>query len=781
MTHASASSAPVVAGSTPRISTVAVLGAGTMGAQIAAHFANAGVPALLLDLDAKTAREGLERARKLKPDPLFGPEALARIHTGGFDSDLERINEADWILEAVVERLDIKRDLLARVDAARRAGSIVSSNTSGIPIAALAEGRSDDFRRHWLGTHFFNPPRYLRLLEVIPTPETEPSIVETVRWFADHRLGKGVVVAKDTPNFIANHIALYGVMRMIDVLAEGSYSVEEIDAITGPVLGRPKSATFRTMDIAGLDVLALVVRNLYDRLPEGAREAFAVPPLLERLIERGWVGEKAGQGFYKRVKNAAGESEIFALDPATFEYRPAQPVKLGALDAAKSIDDMRERVRTLFNGPERVGEFLRRTLAPTLVYTASVAADIAHSIDDVDRVLQWGFGWELGPFELIDAIGAKDVVDSWRSSAGATAVVPAPLAEAMATGRNRVRQGTVPPAGTDLQILRTAKERGRVVKRNAGASLVDLGDGVLAVEFHSKMNAIGGDTIQMINTGVAEAERNFQALVVGNDAANFSAGANVMLLLLEAQDGNWDEIDLMVRGFQAATSALRFAKVPVVVAPAGLALGGGCEVALHGDRVQAAEETYIGLVEVGVGLIPAGGGTKEMLARAVEALAPQADLLPASQRVFETIGFAKVATSAVDARNIGYLRSVDGSSMNRERLLWDAKQKALERVREGYQAPQPRPAIRVGGEGVRAALTLGVHLAWRAGRISDHDALIGRKLAGILSGGALPHATTVSEQHLLDLEREAFVSLCGERKTLERIAHTLKTGKTLRN
>jgi 3-hydroxyacyl-CoA dehydrogenase len=780
MTHASARSAPVVAARVPRISTVAVLGAGTMGAQIAAHFANAGVPALLLDLDAKTARDGLERARKLKPDPLFGPDALALIRTGGFDADLERARDADWILEAVVERLDVKRELLARVDAVRRPGSIVSSNTSGIPIAALAEGRSDDFRRHWLGTHFFNPPRYLRLLEIIPTPETDPSVVDAVAAFADHRLGKGVVVAKDTPNFIANHIALYGVVRMIDVLSDGGYSVEEIDAITGPALGRPKSATFRTMDIAGLDVLALVVRNLYDRLPEGAREAFAVPPLLARLIDKGWIGEKAGQGFYKRVKNAAGESEIQALDPATFEYRPAQPVKLAALDASKSIDDIRERVRTLFASSDKVGTFLRRTLAPTLVYTARVSPEIAHSIDDVDRVLQWGFGWELGPFELIDAIGVDAVVDAWRQSEG-DAEVPAILAEAIASGRNRIRTGAVPPAGPDLQILRTARERERVVKRNAGASLVDLGEGVLAVEFHSKMNAIGGDTIQMINAGVAEAERNFQALVVGNDAPNFSAGANVMLLLLEAQEGNWDEIDLMVRGFQGATSALRFAKVPVVVAPAGLALGGGCEVALHGDRVQAAAETYIGLVEVGVGLIPAGGGTKEMLARAVEALAPQADLLPASQRVFETIGFAKVATSAAGARSIGYLRGVDGISMNRERLLWDARQKALERVREGYQAPQPRPAIRVGGESVRAALTLGVHLAWRAGRISDHDALIGRKLAGILSGGAVPHATTVSEQHLLDLEREAFVSLCGERKTLERIAHTLKTGKTLRN
>jgi 3-hydroxyacyl-CoA dehydrogenase len=781
MPHTSPSASPVVATRLPRVTSVAVLGAGTMGAQIAAHFANAGLPALLLDLDARTAKAGLDRVRALKPDPLFTADALALVRTGGFDTDLQAIASCDWVLEAVVERLDVKRELLARVDAARKPGSIVSSNTSGIPIAALAEGRSEDFRRHWLGTHFFNPPRYLRLLEVIPTPETDPAVVEAVRQFADHRLGKGVVIARDTPNFIANHIALYGVLRMIEVLAEGGYTVEEIDAITGPALGRPKSATFRTMDIAGLDVLALVVRNLFDRLPEGEREAFAVPPLLARVIDKGWVGEKAGQGFYKRVKAADGKSEIHALDTTTLEYRPPVPPRLGSLDAAKSIDDVAERVRTLFAGADRVGQFLRRTLAPTLVYTARVAPAIAHSIDDVDRVLQWGFGWELGPFQLIDAIGIAEVIAAWRESAGTDAALPALLAEAQAAGRNRVRTGPLPAPAADLQILRTAKERERVVRRNAGASLVDLGDGVLCVEFHSKMNAIGGDTIQMLNAGVAEAERNFAALVVGNDAANFSAGANLMLLLLEAQEGNWDEIDLMVRAFQGATSALRFSKVPVVVAPAGLTLGGGCEVVLHGDRVQAAAESYIGLVEVGVGLIPAGGGTKEMLARATAALAPKADLLNATQRVFETIGFGKVSTSAPDARAIGYLRSVDAVTMSRDRLLHDAKLRALDRVREGYQPPAPRTAIRVGGEGVRAALNLGVHLAWRGARISDHDAVIGRKLAGILAGGALPHATTVSEQHLLDLEREAFVSLCGEAKTLERIGYTLKTGKTLRN
>ncbi len=765
-----------------RISKVAVLGAGTMGAQIAAHFANAGVPVWLLDLDTGTANDGLERARRLKPDPLFTPGALTLIRTGGFDGDLARVAEADWILEAVVERLEVKRELLERVDAVRRPGTIVSSNTSGIPIAALAEGRSPDFRRHWLGTHFFNPPRYLRLLEVIPTAETDAVVVDTVRAFADYRLGKGVVIARDTPNFIANHIALYGVLRMIEVLAEGTHTVEEIDAITGPALGRPKSATFRTMDIAGLDVLALVISNLHDRLPPETRDAFATPPLLTRMIERGAIGEKSGQGFYRRVKGADGASDIHALDVATLDYRPAMPVRLGSLDVARAIEDTRERVRMLFHATDKAGAFLRRTLAPTLVYTARVAPDIAHSIDDVDRVLQWGFGWELGPFELVDAIGIREVVDAWRQQGtAADAPVPPLLQEALDAGRNDVRGGPVPPAGSDLQILRSAKQRERVVRRNAGASLVDLGDGVLCVEFHSKMNAIGGDTIQMLHAGVAEAERNFAALVVGNDAPNFSAGANLMLLLLEAQEGNWDEIDLMVRAFQGATGALRHARVPVVVAPAGLALGGGCEVVLHADRVQAAAESYIGLVEVGVGLIPAGGGTKEMLARAVELLAPQADLLPATQRVFETIGFAKVSTSADDARAIGYLRQVDAISMNRDRLLWEAKQHALARAREGYRPARPRMAIRVGGEGVRAALMLGVHLAWRAARITDHDALIGRTLAGVLSGGALPHAAAVSEQHLLDLEREAFVSLCGERKTLERIQHTLKTGKPLRN
>jgi 3-hydroxyacyl-CoA dehydrogenase len=723
------------------IRSIAVLGAGTMGAQIAAHFANAGVPALLLDLTTDIAKEGLKRARALKPDPFFTADTAALVTVGGFDTDLKKLAGVDWILEAVVEQLDVKRGLLEKVDAVRRAGTIVSSNTSGIPIAALAEGRSDDFRKHWLGTHFFNPPRYLHLLEVIPTADTDKAVVERVSWFADHRLGKGVVVAKDSPNFIANHIGVYGVTQVMRALESGAYTIEEVDAITGPALGRPKSATFRTMDIAGIDVFAHVAKNMNQ----------PVPPLIAALVERGWTGEKAGQGFYKREKTKSG-SEILTLDAATMTYRPQQPAKLPSLEAARSIENVGERTRALFFGKDKVGQFLRDTLGPTLLYAAKVAPDIAYSAEDVDRAMKWGFGWDLGPFEILSALG--------------------PDAVAQAVG------GTAPT----LVARPAAAFEKKIVKKNAGASLVDLGDGVLGVELHSKANAIGADTIQMLQAGVKEAAANFAALVVFTNATNFSVGANLMLVLLEAQEGNWDEIDLMVRTFQNTTQALRYADVPVIVAPAGMTLGGGCEITLHGDRVQAAAESYIGQVEVGVGLIPAGGGCKELLARAVADIpSPQSDLLPFVQRVFELTGFGKVSTSAADARQLGFLTDADAITMNRDRLTEDAKALALERVREGYQRPVPRTAIPVGGETVLAALKLGVHLAWRAGRISDHDAVIGRVLANVLAGGSLPHQTTVGEQYLLDLEREAFLKLCGERKTLERIQHTLKTGKPLRN
>jgi len=765
------------------INSVTVLGAGTMGAQIALHCANAGIPALLLDLTADVARQGLEKARKLKPDPQFTPDAHKLVTTGGFDTHLDLIARTDWIMEAVVERLDIKQQLLAKVDEKRRPGSIVSSNTSGIPIAAIAQGRSDDFRKHWLGTHFFNPPRYLRLLEIIPTPETDPAVVAAMVHFGDHVLGKGVVVAKDTPNFIANHVGLYGVARTLDALASGKYTIEEIDAITGPALGRPGSATFRTMDIAGIDVLAHVLRNLSEHLTtDSDRQAFAVAPLVDALIKKGALGEKTGKGFYERRKSAAGETEIWTLEPSTLEYRAKKSAKIGSIEAGKSMDDLAERVRMLFNAKDKAGEFLRETLAPTLVYTARVTPQIAHSIDDVDRAMRWGFGWDLGPFELIDVIGVKDVIAAAQGTHAMEGGVPPLMQSLLDAGTPRFREGLVKPAAADLQILRTAREQGRVIKKNAGASLVDLGDGVIAVEFHSKMNSIGGDTVAMLQAGVKEAAKNGQALVIGNDAPNFSAGANLLLVLLEAQEGNWDEIDLMVRGFQNATMALRYSPVPVVAATAGLALGGGTEIPLHCDRVQAAAETYMGLVEVGVGLIPAGGGTKEMLVRAMALLpSPQSDPLPYVSKSFETVALAKVSASGPDAQRLGYLAATDAFTMNRERLMADAKAKALERVREGYHVPAPRTAIPVGGESVTAALNLGVHLMWRAGRASDHDKLIGQKLAHIFGGGNVPHATTVTEQYLLDLEREAFMSLLGQRQTLDRIQHTLKTGKPLRN
>jgi 3-hydroxyacyl-CoA dehydrogenase len=755
---------------------VGVLGAGTMGAQIAAHLANAGVPVILLDIDPKVAREGLDRAKKLKPDPFFTPAAAALVTTGGFDTDLGRLKDCDWVIEAIVERLDIKQQLLAKVEAVVSPGCIVSSNTSGIPIEAIAEGRSPAFRKRWLGTHFFNPPRYLKLLEIIPTAETDPAVTGTIAQFGDRRLGKGVVIAKDTPNFIANHLGMYGMVRVLEALATGNYTIEEIDAMTGPAVGRPKSATFRTADIAGVDVMFHVLRNLGER-GEAYRRNFAMPPIIEALVERKWVGEKAGQGFYKRVKGADGKSEILTLDPATMEYRPQKKAKFPSIEAGKAVEDVAQRTKTLFLGKDKVGEFLRATLGPILVYAARVAPDISHSIDDVDRAMRWGFGWEIGPFETFDAIGVKEVLDACNVTD-----VPPLVQQVLDRGGNRFREGDLPAQAADFVLLKSARTEKKPVKKNPGATLHDLGDGVLGLEFHTKMNAIGADTVQMMMAGVKEAEQNFRALVVGNDAQNFSAGANLMLLLLEAQEGNWDEVDLMIRAFQNATMGLRYANVPVVVAPAGLTLGGGCETALHGDRVQAASETYMGLVEVGVGLIPAGGGTKEMTARAVEGVtALGTDLLPMIQKAFEPIAFGSVSTSAAEARRLGYLRPVDRISMNRDRLMADAKDLALMLAREGYQRPQPRTQIPVGGEAVLGALKIGIHMAWRAGRISDHDKLIGTKLANIMAGGALPHPAFVTEQYLLDLEREAFLSLCGQPKTLERIKHMLTTGKPLRN
>ncbi|MGD9901900.1 MAG: 3-hydroxyacyl-CoA dehydrogenase NAD-binding domain-containing protein [Vicinamibacterales bacterium] len=755
---------------------VAVLGAGTMGAQIALHLANAGVPSLLLDVSRDAARQGLERARRLKPDPQFTPTASTLVTTGGFDDDLGALASADWIIEAVVEQLDVKRALLERAAPACRPDAILSTNTSGIPVGAIAEGWPAERRARWIGTHFFNPPRYLPLLELVPTADTAPAVVATLTEFGDRTLGKGVVVARDTPNFIGNHLGLHGVVAILRAVESGAWTIDEADAITGRAIGRPASATFRTLDLVGLDVAAHVLGNLEQRLADPADRAwFRVPALLAGRIAAGALGEKSGRGFFER-RTVDGASAIHTFDPASGDYQPQRKPRFPSIEAARSIDDTGTRVRTLFLGGDRVGQFLRDTLAPTLLYVARVAGDIAHSIDDVDRVMRWGFGWELGPFELIDAIGIAEVV-----AAGGDTATPPLLADALAAGKNRLRAAPLPPAGPGRLVLHQARTSGGVVAGNSGASLVDLGDGVLAVEFHSKMNAIGGEAIAMLEQGVREAARSYRALVVGNEATNFSAGANLMLVLLEAQEGNWDELDRMVRAFQNAVLALRYSEVPVVVAPGGLALGGGCEVALHADRVHAAGETYMGLVEVGVGLIPAGGGSKEMTARAMARVPSDADPLPYVQAAFETVALAKVSASGPDAVRLGYLAATDSFSMNRERLIADAKAVALARADAGYRPPAPRTAIPVGGESLAAALKLGVHLAWRAGRATDHDAHIGRILATLFAGGAVAHRTTISEQHFLDLEREAFLALLGEAKTLARIQHTLTTGKPLRN
>ena len=801
-----------------RIEKAAVLGAGTMGAQIAAHLANARIPTLLLDivpreltteeqargltLESKEvrdriARSGLEAARKARPAAFFTPDLAALVSVGNFDDDMAQLKDCDLIIEAVVENLEIKRQLYERVEQFRRPGAIVASNTSGIPIRQLAEGRGEDFRAHFLGVHFFNPPRYLHLVELIRTEWTRPEVSCSVYGFLDQRLGKGVVPAKDRPNFIANRVGTFGALVTIGTMLEDGYTIEEVDKMTGQSVGRPKSATFRTFDLVGLDVFGHVVKNLYEALPEDEeREVFVAPEFLKGMIGRGLLGNKAGGGFYRKQKGEGEKQEIWTLDHASLEYRPAQKVKLPALDVAKNIEDTAERIRTLVWGKDRVGAFLWKSVSRTLRYAANRIPEIADTVVEIDRAMRWGFNWELGVFEVWDAVGVERSVARMKEEGQSIPEGVRKMLGAGATSFYKQEQGQrfyfdfasaqyvqmSEPPGTI--ILKSVKDRTGVIKRNAGASLIDIGDGVACLEFHSKMNAIGGDTLQMIKQSLSEVEKNFVGLVVGNQGVNFSVGANLMLLLLEAQEENWDEIDLIVRAFQNATMSLRYSPKPVVVAPFQMTFGGGCEMVLHGDRVRAAAETYIGLVEVGVGLIPAGGGTKEMLVRNLDSIPKNmedADPFPYLKRAFETIALAKVATSAEEARTLGFLGADDTVSMNSDRLIADAKQEVLALAATGYVEPQPRADILALGLTALATLKLGIHQMKRGGFISDYDALIGERLARILTGGDLNHPTRVSEQYLLDLEREAFLSLCGERKTQERIAHMLKTGKPLRN
>ncbi|HWN99224.1 MAG TPA: 3-hydroxyacyl-CoA dehydrogenase/enoyl-CoA hydratase family protein [Blastocatellia bacterium] len=800
---------------TYKINKAAVLGSGTMGAQIAAHLANAGVEVLLLDiapteltkqeqargltLESPQVRNrivnaGLEAAKKIRPAALFAPSVASLIQPGNFVDDLAKIAGADWIIEAIVENLGIKRGLLSRVDALRKAGSIVSSNTSGISIGAMSEGMSDDFRQHFLGTHFFNPPRYLKLLEVIPTAETNRDVVNFVADFCDRRLGKGTVYAKDTPNFIANRIATFSALNAMKVMMEGGYTIEEVDAMTGPVVGRPKSATFRTSDIVGLDVSLYVADNLYAAVPNDEQRNVLKPPdLLREMVKRGWTGNKAGQGFYKRTRGEGGKTEYMVLDYTTMEYKPVQKVRFPSLDAAKAIDDTAERIRTLVYGKDRVGEFLWKTISANLIYSANRIPEIAGDIVNIDNAVRWGFNHQFGTFELWDVIGVEKSVAKMREDGRAIPSLVTKLLDSAKKSFYERRDGRsfyFDAASGDYKeveprpgvlVLKSLKERERVIKKNAGASLIDIGDGVACLEFHSKMNAIGGDTVSMMNYSVKQVGENFEALVIGNEAENFSVGANIMMLLLGIQEGEWDEIAMSVRQFQNANMNLRYSAKPVVVATHGMALGGGCEITMHADKARAAAESYLGLVEVGVGLIPGGGGVKEMVLRAVEDALPNEDLFPRIRKVSETIAMARVATSAVEAREIGFLRETDPITMNRDRLIEDAKQTALAMVHEGYTQPHPRTDIPVLGQPALAAIKLAVHMMTRGGFISEYDAHVARKLAHVITGGDLSHQTLVSEQYLLDLEREAFVSLCGERKTQERIQHMLKTGKPLRN
>jgi 3-hydroxyacyl-CoA dehydrogenase len=810
-----------------RINKVAVLGAGTMGARIAAHFANAGVPSYLLDIvppdaDAparnKIAAAGLDAAKKSKP-AAFMDAALARLVTvGNFEDDLKKLTEVDWIIEAVVENLEIKRSLLRKVEAVRKPGTIITTNTSGLPVGKIAEGFSDDFRRAWFGTHFFNPPRYMRLLEIIPTPEADQAAIDAVSHFCDVRLGKGVVIAKDTPNFIGNRIGTFSVLNVMRLMQEMDLTIEEIDALTGQAVGWPRSATFRTIDLVGLDILGHVVGNTTANVHD-ERSDLHLLDFFTQMLQRKWLGDKTKGGFYKKVKGGGGkEDERMALDWKTLEYHPRQKPKFASLDMAKNVEETGARLRMLLGmeggGAQKVdkaGQFLWSSLADLWTYSANRVPEISNSVVEIDRAMRLGFNWELGPFELWDAAGVEATVARMKKEGRPVA---ANVEKLLAVGQKNWYeddpktasgrkywdigasnwQSVQVPAG--VWSVTVAKKSNGVVKKNSGASIVDLGDGVACIEFHSKMNSLGADIVGLILQTLKPggAGDNFDAFVITNDATNFSVGANLMLLLMSVQEEEWDDVDLAIRQFQGMTQAIKFSSKPVVAAPFGLCLGGGTEISLHAAARQPHAELYTGLVEVGVGLLPGGGGCKEMLLRAIDgasaarggkgsadALAGSIEMLEAMKRAFETIATAKVATSAHEARSLGFLNDSDRFSMNRERVLSDAKARALELVRAGYEPPVPRTDIPAPGESLLATLKMGVHLMRQGDFITDYEVKLGAKIAEVLCGGNITPGMPVSEQYILDLEREGFKSLCGEKKTHERIQYTLKTGKTLRN
>jgi 3-hydroxyacyl-CoA dehydrogenase len=803
---------------TYQIRKVAILGAGVMGSQIAAHFANAGIPSLLLDIVPKElteeekargltlespevrnrlARNGVQNALKAKPAAFFIPELAQLIEVGNFEDDLPKLKDVDWIIEAVVERLDIKRRLMEKVAAHRREGTIISSNTSGISIARIAEGFPEEFRKHFLGTHFFNPPRYMRLLEIIPTPDTDPDLVQFISDFGERVLGKGIVYCKDTPNFIANRIGVFGMMVTLHQMVKDGLTIEDVDAITGPATGKPKSATFRTADLVGIDTFVHVANNLYEFAPDDEmREMFKVPDFVLEMVKRGWLGEKTKQGFYKKVKDEKGQSVIYALRYDKMEYEPSSKSKYPSLEMARNIENVGERIKTVAYAKDPAGKFFWNVLSQILIYAANRIPEISENIVNIDNAMKWGYNWELGPFETWDAIGLEDSVRRMEEEG---LPVPQKIKDMLAAGNKnfyKKENGQLfyydfatnsykpVPLSKGVIVLALEKEKeGRVLRSNPGASFIDLGDGVALVEFHSKMNAIGEDILTMLNYALDEVEKRFDGLVIGNQGKNFSVGANLMLILMLAQEEEWDELDRAVRMFQGVNMRLKYFSKPVVVAPFGMTLGGGCEITLHAPRVRAAAETYIGLVEVGVGVIPAAGGTKEMVLRAQKRTkeVENVDPLPFLQKVFETIGMAKVATSALEAKKFGFLRECDSFSMNTDRLIGEAKQTVLAMLEEGYRPPVLHDRMMAYGRAIKSAFLIALDQMREGGYITEYDLEIGKKLAHVIAGGDLSGPQEVDEQYFLDLEREAFLSLCGDPRTQARMGHMLKTGKPLRN
>lgn len=792
---------------------IAVVGSGVMGSRIACHFAGIGVQVLLLDIapttltDAETAKglsltsklvrnrivnDALQATLKSKPSAVYTKSVTNRITTGNIDDDLPQIATCDWVIEVIVERLEIKQQLFEKIERYRKPGSLITSNTSGIPIRLMNEGRSEDFRRHFCGTHFFNPPRYLRLLEIIPGPDTRPEVLDFLSDYGSRHLGKVTVLCKDTPAFIANRVGVFGFMAVFKAMQDLGLNIDETDLLTGTIMGRPKSATFRTGDVVGLDTLVMVAKNLPANVPDDeAKHLFAIPDFVEKMLANKWLGDKTDQGFYKKTKSEKGK-EILTLDPSTMEYRPKVKTKFATVEAAKQIDDLKQRLAALYAGSDKAGEFYRLFHHMLFSYISNRVPEITDDLYKIDDALKAGFGWDIGAFESWDALGVRRTMNKVL----AAGLPVAPWVQEMVQNGNNAFYKTEkgrklyydiktksyqPIPGTGSLIL-LDNLSDNVVWRNSVCKLHDAGDGVAVLSWNTKMNTIGGEVLEGIQKSVAIAEEKFHGLVLANGGANFSAGANVGLIFMFAAEQEYDELDMAVRAFQASTMRLRYSSIPVVVAPHGLTLGGGCEICLHADAVQAAAECYIGLVEVGVGLIPGGGGTKELALRAGDRNIKEDVEVNYLQQLFINVGTAKVSTSAHEAFENFVLRpGYDAISVNADRRIADAKRRALLLWEQGYTRPATRTDIKVQGRGALGGLLAGVHGMWRGGYISQHDKLIAEKLAHVMCGGDLSQPTTVSEQYLLDLEREAFLSLSGERKTLERLQSILTTGKPLRN